>query len=50
MDKLGKWLFPKNPKMVRFRKLQLLFFTIFLSICVCALVAVLFYLMGTLRH
>lgn len=42
--KLGKILFPKNPRMVRYRKLQLLFFTVFLSVFAAAVVGVLYYL------
>lgn len=43
MYRLGKWLFPKNPRMVRYRKLQLLFFTIFLSLLAATLVGAVFY-------
>jgi hypothetical protein len=43
MYRLGKWLFPKNPRMVRYRKLQLLFFTIFLSLLAATMVGVVFY-------
>jgi hypothetical protein len=45
MDRLAKLLFPKHPKLVRFRKLQALWFTIFLSVAACAAVGLtLFYL------
>jgi len=40
MDKLAKMLFPKHPKMVRFRKLQSLYFAIFLSLGACVAVGV----------
>ena len=43
MYKLGKLLFPKNPRMVRYRKLQLLFFMVFFSLLAAALVALMFY-------
>lgn len=42
--KLGKILFPKNPRMVRYRKLQLLFWTIFFSLLAALAVGSLFYL------
>jgi hypothetical protein len=48
MDKLANWLFPRNPRMVRRRKLHLLYWTIFLSILVVALAGGLFYLLGTM--
>jgi len=41
--RLGKWLFPKNPRMVRYRKLQLLFFTIVFSLLAAVVVALMFY-------
>jgi hypothetical protein len=41
--KLAKLLFPKNPRMVRYRKLQLLFFSIFFSLLAATLVALFFY-------
>jgi hypothetical protein len=47
MDRLAKWLFPKIPRMVRRQRLQLFYWTIFLSIIVVALVGGLYYLMGT---
>ena len=46
MEKLGNFLFPKNPKRVQERKLQLLFFTIALCALTCALVGLLFYLLN----
>jgi hypothetical protein len=44
MDRLAKLIFPNNPKLVRHRKLQLLFFTIVLCVLACAVVGLLFYL------
>lgn len=44
MYRLGKLLFPKTPRMVRYRKLQLLFFTVFFSIFAAVAVGLLFYL------
>ena len=38
MEWLGKLLFPKNPKMVRYRKLQVVFIAILFSVLCCALV------------
>jgi hypothetical protein len=46
MDWLATLLFPKNPRLVRLRKLQLLFFTVMLSLLSCAVVGLLFYLLG----
>jgi hypothetical protein len=34
--KLAKWLYPKTPRLVRERKLRMLFFTIFLVILAAA--------------
>ena len=45
MDRLAKLLFPNNPKMVRFRKLQALYFAVFLSVGACVAVGlVIFFL------
>ena len=45
MDRLARLLFPNHPKMVRFRKLQALWFTVFLSVGACVAVgAVIFFL------
>ena len=46
MQWLGKLFFPGNPKRVRSRKLQLLFFTIVLIVLTCAVVGLLFYLVS----
>ena len=46
MEWLGKLFFPGNPKMVRYRKLRLLFFTITLVVLSCAVVGVMFYLLS----
>jgi hypothetical protein len=42
--RLGKLLFPNSPRLVRYRKLQLLFIAIILSVLAAGLVALLFYL------
>ena len=46
MEWLAKILFPKNPRLVRLRKMQLLLFTIVLTVLSCAVVGLLFYLLG----
>jgi hypothetical protein len=46
MEWLGKLLFPRNPRLVRYRKLRLLFFTIVLIVLSCAVVGLLFYLVS----
>jgi energy-coupling factor transporter transmembrane protein EcfT len=46
MEWLGKLLFPKNPKMVRYRKLQLVFIAIIFSVLCCALVGLLIYFLS----
>jgi len=46
MDRLAKLLFPSDPKMVRFRKLQTLYFAIFLSVVTCAAVGVVIFLLN----
>ncbi len=46
MEWLGKLLFPNNPRWVRYRKRQLLFFTIGLSLLACALVGLLVFLLN----
>ncbi len=43
MDRLARILFPGNPRMVRYRKMRLLVFAIFMSLFAAALVGVLFY-------
>ncbi len=43
---LGNLLFPGNPKMVRYRKLRLFFFTIALIVLSVALVGLMFYLLS----
>jgi hypothetical protein len=49
MDWLARLLYPNNPRLVRHRKLQLLLFTITLTVLSCAVVALLFYLLGQSR-
>lgn len=46
MDRLGRILFRDDPKHVRNRKLQLLFFTIAGCVLVCVLVGLLFYFLN----
>jgi hypothetical protein len=46
MDRLGKLLFPDNPKRVRDRKLQLLFFAVVLGVLSCAVVGLLMFLLN----
>jgi hypothetical protein len=41
--KLGKWLFPRNPRMVRYRKLRILFFAIAFSIAGCLVIGLMIY-------
>ena len=43
--KLGKWLFPKNPRMVRYRKLRILFFAIAFCIAGCLFIGLMIYLL-----
>lgn len=45
MHKLAKLLFPNNPKWVRYRKLERLFFSIVLTLLACGAVgAIIYYL------
>ena len=46
VDRLGKLLFPKNPKMVRYRKLQILYIMILLGVLACGAMALIIYLLG----
>ena len=46
MDWLAKLIFPHNPKLVRFRKLQALCFTIVLCVAACAVVGLIIFLMN----
>ena len=43
---MGKLLFPKNPRMVRYRKLQILYIMVLLGVLCCAVVAGIMYLIG----
>ena len=43
MDRLAKIMFPNNPRMVRYRKMRLLLFAVFMSLFAALLVGVLFY-------
>jgi hypothetical protein len=49
MDKLAKLLFPHNPKWVRYRKMQSLFFTVLLTVISCAAVGVLVFFLSRAR-
>ena len=49
MDLLTNLLFPNNPKMVRFRKMQLLYITVFLIVAICAAVGVAIFLLNQTR-
>jgi hypothetical protein len=49
MDWLAKILYPRHPKLVRFRKLQALCFTIVLCVAACAVVGLLIFLMSNIR-
>jgi len=46
MDRLGKLLFPHNPKMVRYRKVQLLFIITLCVLLCCAGVGAIVYFLG----
>jgi len=46
MYQLGKWLFPKNPRMVRYRKLRILFFAIAFSVLACVCVGLIMFLLN----
>jgi hypothetical protein len=46
MDWLTKLLFPKNPRMVRYRKLQVLFIVVPLIVVICAIVGGLIFLLS----
>ena len=50
MYALGKWLFPKNPRMVRYRKLRILFFAIFFGALACLLVGLMMFLLNRTGH
>ena len=49
MDWLARILYPRHPKLVRFRKLQALCFTIVLCVTACAVVGLLIFLMSKIR-
>jgi hypothetical protein len=42
---LGKLLFPKNPRMVRYRKLRILFFALAFCVLGCMLIGLMIYLL-----
>jgi hypothetical protein len=46
MEWLGKLCFPGNPKLVRYRKLRLLFFTVVLIVTSCTAIGLMFYLLN----
>ena len=48
VDRLAKWLFPRQPRMVRYRKMRLLFAGIFLAFLSAAAVAGLFFILPIL--
>jgi len=49
VDRLARLLFPNNPRMVRYRKMRLFMFGVFLSLFCAAAVALLFYLANRFR-
>jgi hypothetical protein len=46
MDRLGKLFFPRNPKMVRYRKMQVVYIAILFSVICCGMVGLLVFLLG----
>ena len=46
MDRLAQLLFPSNPKRVRYRKMQSLYFAVFLSVGACVAVGVMIYMLN----
>ena len=46
MDRLAKLCFPHNPRLVRYRKLRVLFFAVVLSVAACAAVGVMVFLLS----
>jgi len=50
MYTLGKWLFPKQPRLVRERKLRDLFFTVVLSAMACMLIGLLMLALNRTGH
>ena len=49
MDRLSQLLFPHNPKRVRHRKMQSLYFAVFISLAACAAVGVGIFLLNNVR-
>ena len=49
MDRLAQLLFPDNPKRVRYRKMQSLYFAVFVSLATCAAVGVAIFLLNNVR-
>jgi len=47
MDWLTKCLFPNNPRMVRYRKLEVMYIVLFLVLAVCATVGVMIFMIST---
>jgi len=43
--RLAKWMFPKQPRLVRERKLRMVFFTIFLILASCVLMGLMIYVL-----
>ena len=50
MYRLAKWLFPKQPRLVRERKLRVVFFGIFLSVTACVLIGLLVFFLNRTGH
>jgi hypothetical protein len=49
MDRLAQLLFPDAPKQVRSRKMQSLYFAVFISLTTCAAVGVAIFLLNQRR-
>ena len=49
MDRLARILFPRQPRMVRYRKMRLLFVGIFLSLLSATVVGALFFFANKIR-
>ena len=49
MDKLSQLLFPNNPKHVRYRKMQSLYFAVVISVVACVAVGVGMFLLNRVQ-
>ena len=49
MDRLAQWLFPHNPKWVRYRKMQSLCFAVVLGLVACVVVGVVIFLLNRVK-